>query len=73
MSPIEPNDSGSQVKRPQEGARSFVVARGDGAVLFKSGEEVLDQVTRLLQVAVMAALVLARTDRQNYHGLAGLR
>lgn len=56
----------------QEVTCGLVVARDDGAVLLKPGKEVLDQVTRLVQVQVIAALVPARGFRGNHHGLAGL-
>ena len=54
----------------QEVVRGLVVARGNGAALLESSIKVFNQVTRLVQVAVIAALVPARTDRWNYHGLA---
>ena len=46
----------------QEVARGLVVARGNGAVLLEPRKEVLDQVTGLVQVAVIGALVLAHTS-----------
>ena len=52
LSSIKPNDSGSQMNSIQEVARSFVVARSNGAVRLEPDEEVLDQVTRLVQMAV---------------------
>ena len=58
---------------PRKLRAALVVTRGNGAALLESGEEVLDQVTGLVQVAVMAALVLARADRRNHHGFAGLQ
>ena len=72
MSSLEPNDSGSQMDGAQEVARGLVVAHGNGAVLLEPGKEVLDQVTGPVQVAVIAALVLARADWRNHHGLACL-
>ena len=56
----------------QEVACGFVVARGNGAVLLEPGKEVLNQMTGLVQLAVIAALVPARTDRRNHHNLACL-
>ena len=44
----------------QEVARSFVLARGNGAVLLEPGKEVLNQVTGLIQLAVTAAVVAVR-------------
>lgn len=56
----------------QEVACGFVVARGDGAVLLEPGEEVLDQMASLVQMAVVGTLLLACADRRNHHRLAGL-
>jgi len=55
----------------QEVARCFVVARCNGTILLESGKEVLDQVARLVQVSVMAALVLARFEAGNHHRFTG--
>ena len=44
----------------QEVARGLVVARGNGAALLESSKKVFNQVTRLVQVAVIAALMFAR-------------
>jgi len=52
VSSIEPDSSGGEVDRGEEISGSFVVARGDGAELFEFAEEVLDQVARLVEVAV---------------------
>ena len=57
----------------REVARGFVITRGNGAALLEPGEEVLDQVARLVQMAVIAALVPARGFWRNHHGLAGLQ
>jgi len=53
-------------------ASGLGVAGSDGAELLESDKEVLDQVMGFLQVALMAALVLARTDQRNHHDLVGL-
>ena len=55
MSSIEPDCSGSEVDSGEEIAGGFVVAGGDGAELFEFAEEVLDQVARLVEVAVEIA------------------
>ena len=57
----------------QEVARGLVVARSDGAVLLESGEEIFDQVACLVQMAVIAALVVARGFRGNDYGFARLQ
>ena len=44
----------------QEVTRSLVATRSNGSVLLEPGEEVLDQVAGLVQVAVIAALVPTR-------------
>ena len=54
----------------KEIASGLVIAGGDGAVLLKSGKEVLDQVTGLVQMLVVTALLLARAARGNHDGLA---
>ena len=52
----------------KEVARSLDVARGKDAVLLESGKEVLDQVTRFVQVTVVALRVLARSFRGTNDG-----
>lgn len=52
MSSIEPNNSGGEVDGGEEISGGFVVARGDGPELFEFAEEVLDQVTRLIEFRV---------------------
>ena len=53
VSSIEPNDSDNQMDGAQEVARGFVAAaRGNDAVLFEPGKGVLDQVVRLVRMAV---------------------
>ena len=54
----------------QEVVRGLVVARGNGAALLESSIKVFNQVTRLVQVAVIAALMFARGFWGNHHGLA---
>ena len=55
MSSIVPDSSGGEVDRGEEISGGFVVARGDGAERFEFAEEVLDQVARLVEVAVEIA------------------
>jgi hypothetical protein len=59
VSSIEPDDGGGEVDRGQEVDGAFVVAGGDGAVLLELGEEILDEVARLVQGLVVGARVLA--------------
>ncbi len=65
MSSIEPDDGGSQIDGGEEVAGGFVVARGDGAILFESTEEVFDQVTRLVNFLVVVSLLFAVFLRWN--------
>jgi len=51
----------------------FVVARGDGAKLLELGEEILDQVARLVEVTVIVAADLAVGLGWDHHGLPGAR
>ena len=53
MSSIEPNDGGGEVNGGEEVAGGLVVAGGDGAELLELGEEILDQVARLVEVSVV--------------------
>lgn len=39
----------------QEVAGCLVVARGDGSILFEPGEEVLDQMPSLIEMAVVVS------------------
>ena len=58
MSSIEPDDRGGEIDGGEEVASGFVVASSDGAVLFESTKEVLDQVASLVQFFVVEALIL---------------
>ena len=62
MSSIEPDCSAGEVHGGAEIFGGFVVAGGDGAELLEPAEEVLDQVARLVAVAVKFGRVL-RFDR----------
>src|SRR3954447_7253495 len=53
--------------------RPLVVAGGDGAVLLQLGEEVLDQVPRLVEVGVVGAGLLAVGLGRDHGRLAGPR
>jgi len=71
VSSIEPNDSGGEVNGGEKVSAGFVVARGDGAKLLEFGEEILDQVARLVEVTVIVAADLAVGLGWNHHGLPG--
>ncbi len=73
MSSIEPNDSGGEVNGGEKVSAGFVVARGDGAKLLEFGEEILDQVARLVEVTVIVAADLAVGLGWDHHGLPGAR
>ena len=49
MSSIEPDDRGGEMNCGEEVPCGFIVASSDGAVLFESTKEVLDQVASLVQ------------------------
>lgn len=53
MLSIEPNGAGGEMDGGEKVARGLVVAAGNGAELLEFGEEVLDQVARLVEVAVV--------------------
>ena len=55
LSSIEPDDCCCQVNGGEEVARGLVVARGDGTELLESSKEVLNEVTRHVEVAVVIA------------------
>lgn len=48
---------------PQEVDGSLVVTSGDGTVLLEPSEEVLDQMSSLVQMPVVVAPILARAAR----------
>ena len=73
MSSIEPNDSGGEVNGGEKVSAGFVVARGDGAKLLELGEEILDQMARLVEVTVIVAADLAVGLGWDHHGLPGAR
>jgi hypothetical protein len=55
----------------EEVASSLIIARGDSTELLESGEEVLDQVARLEQVAVVVAADFPVGLGRDHHGLTG--
>lgn len=71
MSSIEPNDGSGEVDGGEEVAGGFVVAGGDGAVLLELGEDVLDQVPRLVELLVIEARLLAASSGRNDDFLSG--
>ncbi len=65
MSSIEPNGCGGEMDSGEEVLGGFVIAGRDGAELLELGEEVLDQVPGLVEIAIIGARrpsVLARRD-----------
>lgn len=58
---------------PEEIAGGLVIAGGDGAVLLKLVEEVLDQVACPVEVAIVFAPRLASGGGRNHHAFAGPR
>ena len=72
MSSIEPDDGGSEVDRGQEGDGPLVVTGRDGAVLLELGEEVLDEMARLVQGLVVRTPVLAVDLGRDHRLLAHL-
>jgi hypothetical protein len=61
------------VDRGEEVAGGLIVAGCDGAELLELGEEVLDQVARLIEVPIEGSRRAAVASRRDDHGLAGRR
>ena len=55
----------------EEISRGFVVARGDGTELFEFAEEVLDEVARLVEVAIKIAAGEAVFSGRDHGGFSG--
>ena len=70
MSSIKPNNGCGQIDGAEEVLGRLVVTRGDGTILFEASEEVLDQVPRLVDVAVVGTLHLAGRVGGNHDLLA---
>ena len=73
MSSNEPNDGGGEVDGGEEVARGFIVAGGDGAILFEFGKEVFNPVARLIEIPVVFALDFAVGFGRNHRHFARLR
>ena len=71
MSSIEPNDAGDEVDGGEKIALGLVVSCGDGSELLEPCEEVLDQVARLEELAVIVSADLAIGLGRDHSGLAG--
>ena len=71
MSSIEPNHCGGELDCGQKVAAGFVVTGGDGSELLEPGEEILDQMTCLEEVAIIVAADLPMGPRRDHHRLAG--
>ena len=72
MSSIEPDDSGVEADCGEEISGGFVIARGDGSELFELAEEILDQVARLVELAVKRAGGGAVSPQRDDGGFAGV-
>jgi hypothetical protein len=72
MSSIEPDGYGGEVNTGQEASGGFVIAGGDGPELLELGEEVLDQMSGLVEVCVKGARCRAGIPRWDHGCLAGL-
>ena len=57
MSSIEPNDGGSEIDRAKERLGAFIVTGRDASELLEFGEEILDQVSGLIQFFVITPLL----------------
>ena len=60
MSSIEPDYGCDEMDRGEKISGGFVVARGDGPELLQFAEEILDEVTRLIEFLIKGALVFPR-------------
>jgi len=73
VSSIEPNDAGGEIDGREEVAGGLVIARCDRAELLEPGEEVLDQMACLVEVAVIGPRRAATGLWRDHDGLAGGR
>jgi len=71
VSSIEPNDGGDELDGGEEVALSPVVAGGNSAKLLEPGEEILDQMARLEEVAIIATAELPIGPWWDHRDLAG--
>lgn len=70
MSSIEPNNSGSEIDGTEEVTGGLVVAGGNAAILLELVEELLNQMTRPVQVLVVFAPLFAATLGRNHDAFA---
>jgi hypothetical protein len=73
VSSIEPDDSGAEVDGGKEVPGGFVVARSNRPELLEFVEEVLDQVTLLVEFAIEFARRQAVWSGRDYRGFASRR
>jgi len=71
VSSIEPNDGCDELNGGEEVAPGLVVAGGDGTELLVLGEEVLNQMPSLEEMAVVVSADLTTCPRWNDRRLAG--
>lgn len=57
MSSIKPDDGGSEINSAEESVSAFVIPCGDASELLEFGEEILDQVSGLVHVLIIDALL----------------
>ena len=71
MSSIKPDNAGCEVNSAEENSGGLIVACCDRAVLFESGEEVLDEVPCLVYLAIIVTGDLAVRFAWDHRRLAG--
>ena len=59
MSSVKPDNGSGKIDDTEEVGGAVIVSGSNGAVLFEFGEEILDQVSSLIQVVVVFARFLA--------------
>ena len=73
LSSIEPNEAGGQVNAREEVSRGLVVAGGNGTELLEPGEEIFNQMARLVEFTVIVARELAALFRRDHRNFSGRR
>jgi hypothetical protein len=68
VSSNKPDDASSHINSAEKSLGQFVIAGGNGSVLFEFGKEILNQVTGLVQISVILpgrlAVAFGRNDRR---------
>ena len=68
MSSVKEDDGSGEVNGAQKADSSFVIASGNGAVLFEFGEEVFNEMPGLVELLIIGALVEAVRFRGDDNG-----